>query len=61
MTDSELLQEEITFLTDEITGLKSRMAKQDNAAQVNKLGLLTRILHREERWLKALAKRESAA
>ncbi len=30
----------ITFLTDEITGLKSRMAKQDNGAQVAKLAML---------------------
>lgn len=61
MTEQELLTEEIWFLSSEITGLKSRMAKQDNAAQVHKLGLLQRILNREERWLAALKKREEAA
>lgn len=61
MTEAEALRAEITFLTNEISGLKTRMASNANAVQVNKLEMLKRILSREERWLNALIKRGEAA
>jgi hypothetical protein len=61
MTDSGALREEITFLTDEIRSLKSRIGSAGNAVQLHKLEMLTRLRERCERSLKALAKREQVA
>ncbi|MBN9028889.1 MAG: hypothetical protein BGO05_18570 [Rhizobiales bacterium 63-7] len=58
MKPADALREEITFLEDEIRGLRNRMAKQDNAAQVQKLAMLSRLLSRCTRALESQLTKE---
>lgn len=51
MTDADRLQEEISFLTDEIRSLKSRIGATGNAPQLHKLEMLERLRARCERAL----------
>lgn len=60
MTDAERLTEEITFLTDEIRSLKTRIAASENAAQRHKLAMLERLCARCERALKIVEGRAAA-
>lgn len=58
MTDQSLLQEEITFLSDEIRSLKGRIGSTGNAVQLHKLAMMNRLRDRCERSLRACAKRQ---
>lgn len=58
MTEIEALQEEITFLTDEIRSLKGRIGSTGNSVQLHKLAMMNRLRDRCERSLRACAKRQ---
>ena len=60
MTDSERLNEEITFLTDEIRSLKVRIAANENAVKLHKIEMLERLRARCERALKIVEGRAVA-
>lgn len=55
------LCEEIKYLEDQITGLKSRIGSAGNATQRHNLGMLARLLERCNRSMAALQKRGAAA
>lgn len=61
MTEVQLLNEEITFLNDEIRSLKGRIGTDGNSVQLKKLDMLSRLRDRCNRSLSALAKRSAAA
>lgn len=60
MTDADRLNEEITFLTDEIRSLKGRIGTTGNAAQNHKLEMMERLRSRCERALKIVEGRAVA-
>lgn len=60
MTDADRLNEEITFLTDEIRSLKGRIGTTGNAAQNHKLEMMERLRARCERALKIVEGRGEA-
>lgn len=60
MTDAERLNEEITFLSDEIRSLKVRIAANENAVKLHKLAMLERLRARCERALKIVEGRAVA-
>lgn len=57
MSESEALQEEVTFLVDEIRSLRARIGGDGNAVQQHKLKMLLRLQSRCAKSLDALAKR----
>lgn len=60
MTDTQALQEEIQFLTDEIASLRARIGANGNAPQLHKLEMMKRLQARCQRSLSALVKRDAA-
>lgn len=60
MTDSDRLNEEITFLTDEIRSLKVRIAANENAVKLHKLEMLERLRSRCGRALAIIERRSEA-
>lgn len=59
MTDADRLTEEVSFLTEEIRSLKSRIGATGNATQLHKLKMLERLLARCERALRNIEGREA--